>query len=124
MKKRNLIGKSLSVCVGYILRGEVEEDQVLLITTNTRHNFEDTHELKRFYSDEAIDVMQRLFKDGRLHQPRADTYTPNIVIDDGGIRSPNIVMDKNHLPGGVWYRLHDVSIKHGDSTKSVYNDWP
>ena len=119
MKKRNLIGKSLSTCVGYILRGEVEEEQVLLITTNTRHDFEDTYELKRFYSDEAIEVMQRLFREGRLHQPRADTYTPNCVLERGK-KSPPIVFDKNHLPGGVWFRLHDVNVEHNDSMQTVY----
>ena len=117
MKKRNLIGKSLSTCVGYILRGEVEEDQVLLITT--RHDFEDTYELKRFYSDEAIEVIQRLFREGRLHQPRADTYTPNCVLERGK-KSPPIVFDKNYLPGGVWFRLHDVSVEHNDSMQTVY----
>ena len=70
---RHLIGKSLSTCTKDILDGTINEEEVLLISTSTRHPFDEpTHfyDMRYFDSMEESALVQRLWKQGRIHQPR------------------------------------------------------
>ena len=76
---RHLIGKSLSTCTKDILDGTIAEEEVLLICTSTRHTFNDPnhfYDMRYFDSTEEAELLQRLYKQGRIHQPRmlSDSY--------------------------------------------------
>ena len=76
---RHLIGKSLSTCTKDILDGTIDEGEVLLICTSTRHPFDDPnhfYDMRWFDSTEEAELLQRLYKQGRIHQPRmlSDSY--------------------------------------------------
>ena len=71
--KRYLIGTSLSGCIVDIMSGRVLEEEVLLIVTNTMHPFEDnpSHAFdNRRWEPEQSELIDRLWKQGRIHQPR------------------------------------------------------
>ena len=76
---RHLIGKSLSTCTKDILDGTIDEGEVLLICTSTRHTFHDPnhfYDMRWFDSTKEAELLQRLWKQGRIHQPRmlSDSY--------------------------------------------------
>ena len=76
---RHLIGKSLSTCTKDILDGTIDENEVLLICTSTRHPFHDPnhfYDMRWFDSTKEAELLQRLWKQGRIHQPRmlSDSY--------------------------------------------------
>jgi len=76
---RHLIGKSLSTCTKDILDGTINEEEVLLICTSTRHPFDEPnhfYDMRFFDSMEESALVQRLWKQGRIHQPRmcSDSY--------------------------------------------------
>jgi len=76
---RHLIGKSLSTCTKDILDGTIDEGEVLLICTSTKHPFNDPnhfYDMRYFDSTEEAELLQRLWKQGRIHQPRmlSDSY--------------------------------------------------
>ena len=76
---RHLIGKSLSTCTKDILDGTIDEGEVLLICTSTRHPFDEPnhfYDMRWFDSTKEAELLQRLWKQGRIHQPRmlSDSY--------------------------------------------------
>jgi len=76
---RHLIGKSLSTCTKDILDGTIDEGEVLLICTSTKHPFNDPnhfYDMRYFDSTKEAELLQRLWKQGRIHQPRmlSDSY--------------------------------------------------
>ena len=81
--QRNLIGTSLSKCLRDIVKGLVNEEHVALIVTGTKRDFESEHihhieqdapELYVALMDatdaRAHEILDRLWKQGRIHQPR------------------------------------------------------
>ena len=67
---RNLVGTSLSKCLAEIIIGAVDESRVSFIVTSTKHPWSDDYIDGKWYKDEA-EVLKRLWKGGRIHQPRA-----------------------------------------------------
>ena len=77
--KRNLIGTSLSMCLRDIVKGLVNEEHVALIVTGTKRDFEsesthyaeqDCPDLYKESEEVAHEILDRLWKQGRIHQPR------------------------------------------------------
>ena len=98
---RHLIGKSLSSCTNDILNGDVNEEEVLLICTSTKHPFHDPnhfYDMRYFESVEEAELLQRLYRQGRIHQPRilSDTY-------NYGKEGPLFPSDNYHHK--VWYSI-------------------
>ena len=103
---RHLIGKSLSGCTFDILNGDVNEEEVLLICTSTNHPFHDPnhfYDMRYFESVEEAELLQRLYKQGRIHQPRmlSDTY-------NYGKEGPLFPYDNYHHK--VWYSIKDQAL--------------
>ena len=103
---RHWIGKSLSVCTKDILEGIINEDEVLLICTSTRHPFDDPshfYDMRFFDSMEEASLLQRLWKQGRIHQPRmcSDTY-------NYGKEGPLFPYDNYRHK--VWYSIKDQAL--------------
>ena len=103
---RHLIGKSLSGCTYDILNGDVNEEEVLLICTSTKHPFNDPnhfYDMRYFDSTEEAELLQRLYKQGRIHQPRvlSDTY-------NYGKEGPLFPYDNYHHK--VWYSIKDQAL--------------
>ena len=101
---RHLIGKSLSTCTKDILDGTIDENEVLLICTSTKHPFNDPnhfYDMRYFESVEEAELLQRLYKQGRIHQPRvlSDTYN----YGKEGPLFPNY----HHK---VWYSIKDQAL--------------
>ena len=74
--ERYLIGTSLSMCIADIAKGRVSEENVALIVTGTKHSFESGPDWDEMYlgtkkhKDAAMEIVDRLWKQGRIHQPR------------------------------------------------------
>ena len=103
---RHWIGKSLSVCTKDILEGIINEDEVLLICTSTRHPFDDPshfYVMRCFDSMEEASLLQRLWKQGLIHQPRmcSDTYNYGKV-------GPLFPYDNYRHK--VWYSIKDQAL--------------
>ena len=103
---RHWIGKSLSVCTKDILEGNINEEEVLLICTSTRHPFDDPshfYDMRFFDSMEEASLLQRLWKQGRIHQPRmcSDTY-------NYGKEGPLFPYDNYRHK--VWYSIKDQAL--------------
>ena len=103
---RHLIGKSLSTCTKNILDGTINEEEVLLICTSTKHSFNDPnhfYDMRYFESVEEAELLQRLYKQGRIHQPRvlSDTY-------NYGKEGPLFPYDNYHHK--VWYSIKDQAL--------------
>ena len=103
---RHLIGKSLSSCTNDILNGDVNEEEVLLICTSTKHPFHDPnhfYDMRYFESVEEAELLQRLYRQGRIHQPRilSDTY-------NYGKEGPLFPYDNYHHK--VWYSIKDQAL--------------
>lgn len=106
MMIRHLIGKSLSSCTNDILNGDVNEEEVLLICTSTKHPFNDPnhfYDMRYFDSVQEAELLQRLYKQGRIHQPRmlSDTY-------NYGKEGPLFPYDNYHHK--VWYSIKDQAL--------------
>ena len=75
--ERYLIGTSLSMCLRDIIKGEVNEENVVLIVTGTKRDFEsesthyvaqDCPDLYKESEEVAHEILDRLWKQGRIHQ--------------------------------------------------------
>ena len=103
--KRYLIGTSLSMCIGDIAKGKVSEEHVALIVTGTKHSFESGPDWDEMYlgtfKDEvkvvAMEIVDRLWKQGRIHQPREVSSWYDDVRNEAEQVLPSY---KRH-----WYRL-------------------
>ena len=103
---RHLIGKSLSTCTKDILDGTIDEGEVLLICTSTKHTFNDPnhfYDMRWFDSTEEAELLQRLYRQGRIHQPRmlSDTY-------NYGKEGPLFPYDNYRHK--VWYSIKDQAL--------------
>ena len=104
---RHWIGKSLSVCTKDILEGVINEDEVLLICTSTRHPFHDPshfYDMRYFDSMEEAALLQRLWKQGRIHQPRmcSDSYNHG--------KEKEYLFPYDNYRHKVWYSIKDQAL--------------
>ena len=111
---RHLIGKSLSVCTKDILDGTISEEEVLLICTSTKHPFNDPehfYNMKYFDSIAEAELLQRLWKQGRIHQPR-------MVSDSYNYGKEEYLFPYDNYRHKVWYSIKDQAIE-GESYDST-----
>jgi len=101
---RMLIGNSLGGCLQSIMKGEVSEDEVLMLITRTmvpnlaklmlvvemyhsRGNFgahrPDQYEISEFLLEDVQELATRLYQDGKIHQPRNFTTLGSQFIHPG-----------------------------------------
>jgi hypothetical protein len=104
---RHLIGKSLSTCTKDILDGTINEEEVLLICTSTRHPFHDPnhfYDMRYFDSTEEAELLQRLWKQGRIHQPRmlSDSYNHG--------KEEEYLFPYDNYRHKVWYSIKDQAL--------------
>jgi hypothetical protein len=120
------IGTSLGKCVRSILAGEVKEEDVLFIISNTKcPNIESLmevideyyytyqgaagrvadYDMSKYSLADACAVAQRLFEGGKLHQPR--------VVATGMWRNAHDLKD-------TWY---DIVPSHTSDSESVREAW-
>ena len=103
---RHLIGKSLSTCTKDILDGTIDEGEVLLICTSTKHTFNDPnhfYDMRYFDSTEEAELLQRLYKQGRIHQPRMLSDTYNMGKEE-------YVFPYDNYRHKVWYSIKDQAL--------------
>ena len=103
---RHLIGKSLSTCTKDILDGTIDEEEVLLICTSTRHPFDEPnhfYDMRFFDSMEESALVQRLWKQGRIHQPRmcSDSYNHG---------KEEYLFPYDNYRHKVWYSIKDQAL--------------
>jgi len=111
---RHLIGTSLSSCIRDIVSGKVLEDEVLLICTSTRHHFDDPTMFKQsnvMAVPEKAAIAVRLWKQGRIHQPRMVSRDYNLHCGDEYFE-PYIdrLFPYANYRHSRWYSLLDQSI--------------
>ena len=124
------IGTSLGKCVKSILAGEVKEEDVLFIVTNTncptletlmfvieqyyydykgaRSVRERAYDMSDYTLAEACAVAQRLFESGKLHQPR--------VIAKG------LYGNAHHLQD-AWYDIVPSPVTDNESVQEAWNHY-
>tara|TARA_Y100001951_G_C11168859_1_gene199086 strand:+ start:173 stop:514 length:342 start_codon:yes stop_codon:yes gene_type:complete len=104
---RHWIGKSLSSCTRDILKGDVNEEEVLLICTSTRHPF---HNPDHFYDRRVFEggikeseLLERLWNQGRIHQPRyiSDAYNEHAV---------DHIFSYDHYRHKHWFSIKDQAL--------------
>ena len=103
---RHWIGKSLSVCTKDILEGTINEEEVLLICTSTRHPFDEPshfYDMRFFDSMEESALLQRLWKQGRIHQPRMCSESYNMGKEE-------YVFPYDNYRHKVWYSIKDQAL--------------
>jgi len=103
---RHLIGKSLSTCTKDILDGTINEEEVLLICTSTRHPFDEPnhfYDMRFFDSMEESALVQRLWKQGRIHQPR-------MCSDSYNMGKEEYVFPYDNYRHKVWYSIKDQAL--------------
>ena len=120
------IGTSLGKCVRSILAGEVKEEDVLFIVSNTKcPNIESlmevideyyytyqgaagrvaAYDMSKYSLPDACSVAKRLFESGKLHQPR--------VVATGLYGNAHDLKD-------TWY---DIVPSHSSDSESVREAW-
>ena len=103
---RHWIGKSLSTCTKDILDGTIDEGEVLLICTSTRHPFSDPnhfYDMRWFDSTEEAELLQRLWKQGRIHQPR-------MCSDSYNMGKQEYVFPYDNYRHKCWYSIKDQAL--------------
>lgn len=114
MTQRHLIGTSLSGCIHDIMEGTVSEAEVLVIVTNTMHPFEDNpdhvFDNRRWESKESK-LIDRLWKEGRIHQPRKvsrwyENNVENCALDPEDPLCPTHVFPReDYMYRDHWYTI-------------------
>ncbi len=124
------IGTSLGKCVKSILAGEVKEEDVLFIVSNTMcpdlvklmgvieeyyYQYQGTHmprekayDMSAYSLEEACAVAQRLFESGKLHQPR--------VVGSQ-------VWGNAHSLKDTWYDIVPSSVSDSESVREAWNHY-
>jgi len=122
------IGTSLGKCVKSILAGEVKEEDVLFIVTNTNCPTIETlmfvieqyyydnagsrgrseYDMSKFSLAEACTVAQRLFESGKLHQPRA--------VGKG-------IWGNAHVLKDTWYDIVPSPTSDSESVQEAWNHY-
>ena len=114
------IGTSLGGCLQSILRGEVSEDQVLMIITRTKcETYElyvgviklyydegnqysrnsQRYDFSRFDFETVMDLASKLYNSGRIHQPRL--FSGNGYFGVGELWLQVVPTNKNSSPAVV-----------------------
>ena len=115
---RHWIGKSLSVCTKDILEGIIDEEEVLLICTSTRHPFDEPshfYDMRYFESMEESALLQRLWKQGRIHQPRMCSESYNMGKEEH-------VFPYDNYRHKCWYSIKDQALKDDTATILLVDD--
>ena len=122
------IGTSLGKCVKSILAGEVKEEDVLFIVTNTNCPTLETlmNVIEEYYYDnagsrgrseydmseyslaEACAIAQHLFESGKLHQPRA--------VGTG-------IWGNAHGLKDTWYDIMPSPVSDNESVQEAWNHY-
>jgi hypothetical protein len=124
------IGTSLGKCVKSILAGEVKEEDVLFIVTNTncptietlmgvmeqyyydyqgaRSARERQYDMSEYSLAEACAIAQRLFEYGKLHQPRA--------VGKG-------IYGNAHGLQDTWYDIVPSPVSDSESVREAWNHY-
>jgi hypothetical protein len=122
------IGTSLGKCVRSILAGEVKEEDVLFIVTNTNCPTIETlmgvieqyyyeyqgsgrraaYDMSAYSLADACAVAQRLFESGKLHQPRA--------VVKGMYSNAHALQD-------TWYDIVPSPVSDNESVQSAWNHY-
>ena len=103
---RHLIGKSLSTCTKDILDGTINEEEVLLICTSTLHPFDNPHHFydrRVFDSMEEAELLRRLYRQGRIHQPR-------ILSESYNYGKEEHLFPYDNYRHKVWYSIKDQAL--------------
>ena len=114
---RHLIGKSLSTCTKDILDGIIDEAEVLLICTSTKHPFADPnhfYDMRYFDSVEEAELLQRLWKQGRIHQPR-------MLSDSYNYGKEEYLFPYDNYRHKSWYSIKDQAIDNYEHSPD-YNE--
>lgn len=130
---RMLIGTSLGGCLQSIMKGEVSEDEVLLLITRTRStshdelmtivemyhangNFgasrPDQYEMGEFPLDDVKAVASRLYQDGKIHQPR------NFGVMHGGFIHKGLADTT-----GVWTEVNPMTSNKNPAVVDAYDKY-
>ena len=124
------IGTSLGKCVKSILAGEVKEEDVFCIVSNTncpdleklmfvieqyyydyhsaRSAREQAYDMSEYSLEAAQSVAQRLFEDGKLHQPR--------VVATG-------LWGNAHQLQDTWYDIVPSPVTDNESVREAWNHY-
>ena len=124
------IGTSLGKCVRSILAGEVKEEDVLFIVSNTKcpdlvklmgvieeyyYQYQGTHmprekayDMSAYSLEAAQSVAQRLFEDGKLHQPR--------------VVATNLWGNAHNLKD-TWYDIVPSAVSDSESVREAWNHY-
>jgi len=123
------IGTSLGKCVKSILAGEVKEEDVLFIVTNTNcptietlmevieqyyHEYKGSrgraaaYDMSVYSLEEACRVAQHLFDHGKLHQPRA--------VGTG-------IWGNAHVLKDTWYDIVPSPASDNESVQEAWNHY-
>jgi hypothetical protein len=118
------IGTSLGKCVKDLLNGVVEYDDVLFVITNTKadnlgdleHIIAQYHEerwrkdydISNHSLDNAIIIATKLYKDGKLHQPRL------VKVGNWGL---------GHSLRDTWYDIMPSEKSSSESVKAAWNHY-
>lgn len=122
------IGTSLGKCVKSILAGEVKEEDVLFIVSNTNcptleslmsvieqyyYEHQDgrgrsAYDMSAYSLADACAVAQRLFESGKLHQPR--------VVAKG-------MYSNSHALQDTWYDIVPSPVTDNESVQSAWNHY-
>lgn len=123
------IGTSLGKCVRSILAGEVKEEDVLVIVTNTMcpdllklsevideyyHGYQYSrgrsaaYDMSAYNLEDAQAIAQRLFESGKLHQPRVT----------GGQ-----VWGNAHNLTDTWYDIMPSPVTDSESVREAWNHY-
>jgi len=124
------IGTSLGKCVKSILAGEVKEEDVFCIVSNTKcpdldsvlkvieqyyydyHNArsarERAYDMSAYSLADACKVAQQLFESGKLHQPR--------VLTNG-------IWGNAHQLQDTWYDIMPSPVTDNESVREAWNHY-
>jgi hypothetical protein len=118
-----LIGTSLGKCVKSILDGDVKEEDVFFIVSNTMcpdldkvlgvieqyyydRSYISAYDMTAHTIEEAKAVAQRLYDNGQLHQPRCFTN-----------------VHRAHVLNDIWYEIVPTPSTHNQSVIDAYEKY-
>jgi hypothetical protein len=121
-----LIGTSLGKCVKSILDGDVKEEDVMFIVSNTMcpdlekvlgvieeyyygRSYIPAYDMTAHSFEDAKAVAQRLYESGKLHQPRC--------FDSGGRGG------RAHNLSDTWHEVVPTPSTHNQSVIDAYNQY-
>jgi hypothetical protein len=117
------IGTSLGKCVRSILAGEVKEEDVLFIVTNTMapkldqlmdvieeyyYSYRGAYDMSGYELDDAKAIATRLMESGKLHQPRC--VGPS-------------VFGNAHSLHDTWYDIMPSPVTDSESVQEAWNHY-